>query len=160
MRKINYLVLLLFIVCAGIGFSNNISGSASVYSSGSAEISGASNIGSTDTPFVPNSFEITNSRWYVVPKVFNNMQNAYEVHFVFSGVTNASYLTIQTLGNKTIPNIPVVNGHFSTDQIVGYYIASAPNFQYRNRATVVANFSDGTQQDLSFTSSSMQVIFQ
>lgn len=127
-------------------------------SGSSVTVTSVGNFGSTDIPIVPKSFEITSQRWYVVPRAFSNTQNSYQVHFVIQGVTNGVSVNIETLGDTEIPTIPVVNGEFSTDQIVGYYIGSSPVFLYKNRAKVVVNFSDGTQENLTYTSGAMQVI--
>ncbi len=128
-------------------------------SGSSVAVTSVGNFGSTTMP-VPNSFEITSQKWYVVPRAFSNTQNAYQVHFVIQGVTNGVSVNIETLGDREIPTIPVVNGKFSTDQIVGYYIASNPVFLYKNRAKVVVNFPDGSQEYLTYTSGAMQVITQ
>lgn len=135
--------------------------SGSSCASGSGVISGCSLQGKTN-----NSLKITSQKYYVIPKLYNGAayasgtQYAYEVHFAISGLTDATTISIQAKGNKAIPQITVVNGKFSTDQMIRFYVSQKPNFQYKNPVTVIANFADGTHQTLNYTSGPMQVIIQ
>ncbi len=142
-------------------FAGTISGSSCV--SGSSVTSGCSIQEGMNTE---NSLKITSQKYYVVPKLYSGAayasgsQYAYQVHFVISGLTNATSISIHAIGNKSIPEIPVVDGKFSTDQMIRFYVSQRPNFQYKNPVTVVANFPDGTHQTLKYTSGPMQVIFK
>jgi len=105
-----------------------------------------------------NTLNITSQSFYVVPKKFNSIDNAYEVHFLVAGITNAQTITISTQGNQNIAPISVNNGNFQTDVIIGYYISPTPIFNTHYCVNLTGNFTDGTSQLTSFKSNTMQIL--
>ncbi len=106
-----------------------------------------------------NSCTITSQSFYVVPKKFNSYENAYEVHCVISGTTNAHSVTINSRGNTSIPEIPVVNGQFSENVIVSYYVSPTPLFNNTTDVTVQAHYNDGTTESFNYQTKTMQVLY-
>jgi len=108
---------------------------------------------------IKNYCTITSQSFYVVPKKFNTYENAYEVHCIVSGDTNATSLSILSQGNSNIPEISIENNHFTANVIVSYYISPTPLFNTNSQVTVQANYDDGNTELFHYQTKTMQVLF-
>ncbi|MCX5774296.1 MAG: hypothetical protein NTX05_06785 [Fusobacteria bacterium] len=102
------------------------------------------------TKIADTSTIITKQNWYVTKQNYNGTLYSYTVHLQIAGNSEASTLAVSTVGNGLITEKPiiVVNGSFSQDVVVAYFMLSMMNINpnYSTSVKVISNFKDGTSQ--------------
>ncbi len=95
-----------------------------------------------------NTTTVTKQNWYVTKQNYNGTLFSYTVNLQISGTTSASSVTVTTSGNGLITEKPiaVVNGAFSKNVVVGFYMLSSMNINpnYSTSVNLVSHFKDNT----------------